>query len=128
MTKQYIAYKGPEYIIEWYYNQKGKSPAYDYYKALSQKDKARLLYLFKRMGDIGEIKDRTKFNYEGNLIYAFKPQPDQFLCFFFEGKKTIVTNAFHKKTQQLPDTKKQRALNYKKDYELRASIRGKYYD
>lgn len=79
------------------------------------------------MGDIGEIKNKTKFNNEGSKIYAFKPQPHRFLCFFFIGGKIIITNAFHKKTDKLPAGEKETALKYKKDYETRVS-RGDYYE
>ena len=89
-------------------------------------ERIKLLRLFKRMGDGGEIRDKTKFNNEGDKIYAFKPQPHRFLCFFFDGKKIIVTNAFHKKTDKLPQSKKERALNIKKDYETKIK-RGDYY-
>lgn len=85
-----------------------------------------MFYLFKRIGDAGEIKDTTKFNYEGNQIYAFKPQPDRFLCFFFDGRKIIVTNAFCKKQKKLPSNEKDHALKHKKDYDLRVK-RGDYY-
>ncbi|MFM6247534.1 MAG: type II toxin-antitoxin system RelE/ParE family toxin [Dolichospermum sp.] len=30
----------------------------------------------------------------------------RFLCFFFTGKKIIITNAFQKKTQKLPKNQK----------------------
>jgi hypothetical protein len=83
--------------------------------------------LFKRIGDSGKIHDRTKFNYEDDSIYAFKPQPHRFLCFFFEGDKIIVTNAFHKKTDKLPRNEKDKAVKLKKDYETRVK-RGDYYE
>ena len=83
--------------------------------------------LFEFMGNIGEIKNKTKFNYEGEKIYAFKPQPHRFLCFFFYGNKVIVTNAFHKKTNKLPVGEKQRTLKCKEDYEVRVN-RGDYYE
>lgn len=127
MNKEYIAYKGQEFTVEWYYNSNGKSPALDYYKALSAEERIKLLRLFKRIGDGGEIRDKTKFNSEGDKIYAFKPQPYRFLCFFFDGKKIIVTNAFHKKQPKLPKNEKERALKVKTDYETRAK-RGEYYD
>jgi hypothetical protein len=41
------------------------------------------------MGDFGEIKNKTKFNYEGDQIYAFKPQPnpiDFFVSFLLVAK------------------------------------------
>jgi hypothetical protein len=60
------------------------------------------------MGNRGKIFDETKFRSEGNGIYAFKPQPDRYLCFFFKGKMIIITNAFAKKTQKLPQNEKER--------------------
>jgi phage-related protein len=127
MNREYIAYEGQEFTIEWYYDVRGKSQALEYYEALSQQEKKKLLYLFKRMGDAGKIMDKTKFNNEGDQIYAFKPQPDRFLCFFFEGKKIVVTNGFCKKKQKLPSNEKDTASKSKKDYELRVK-RGDYYD
>ena len=76
---------------------------------------------------MGEIKNKTKFNYEGDKIYAFKPQPYRFLCFFFKDGKIIVTNAFNKKTNKLPKSEKEMALKYKKEYEKRIQL-GEYYD
>lgn len=127
MSVEFIAYKGMKFIIEWYYNCQGKSNAYDFYCRLSMQEKIKLLRLFKRIGDDGKIKDKTKFNYEGNQIFAFKPQPQRFLCFFYEGKKIIVTNGFDKKQQKLPKNEKNRALPNKKDYEHRVII-GQYYE
>ena len=98
----YIAYQGNEYTIEWYFDAKQQSEALDYYNSLNKDEKIQLLKLLKRMGDAGIIKDITKFRNEGDKIYAFKPQPDRFLCFFYEGKKIIITNGFRKKQQKLP--------------------------
>ena len=127
MNKEYIAYQGQAYTIEWYYDNEGNSQALEYYEFLQSQEKKKLLYLFKRMGDAGTILDKTKFNNEGEKIYAFKPQPDRFLCFFFEKKKIIVTNAFCKKQQKLPINERDRALKNKKDYELRVK-EGEYYE
>jgi hypothetical protein len=104
--REYIAYEGEKYTIEWYYTENGDSPALDYYNVLSKGQRLKLLYLLKRMGDIGKIIDTTKFNNEGDQIFAFKPQPDRFLCFFVKKGKIIVTNGFCKKQQKLPKTEK----------------------
>lgn len=72
--------------------------------------------LVKKMGDFGVIFDKTKFRNEGDGIYAFKPQPDRYLCFFFVGKKIIVTNAFHKKSDKLPKSEKDTALKNMANY------------
>lgn len=73
------------------------------------------------------FSDQTKFNYEDDQIYAFKPKPDRFLCFFYQGKRIVITNAFRKKQDKLPANEKQRALKNRKDYEIRVK-EGSYYD
>ena len=78
------------------------------------------------MADFGKIFDKTKFRNEGGQIYAFKPQPDRFLCFFYIGKKRIITNAFEKKTNKLPLQENQKSLQYKQNYERRIA-NGEYY-
>lgn len=64
------------------------------------------------------VKDlkEEKFRNEDDQIYAFKPQPDRFLCFFYQGGKVIVTNAFSKKQNKLPPREKQKALKLREDY------------
>jgi hypothetical protein len=122
-----IAYIGSCFTIEWYFNEKGISPAFDYYIKLSDSQKRKLLLLFKRMGDFGKINDITKFRYEGDEIFAFKPQPDRFLSFFVKNKKIIITNGYYKKSQKLPENEKLKAKQSRIDY-LRRIEKGKYYE
>lgn len=127
MEKEFIVYKGLKLTVEWYFSETGKSQALTYYKKLTQSERIALLRLVKRIGDSGLIKDKTKFNFEGDKIYAFKPQPERFLCFFHKDKKIIITNAFRKKSQKLPDNQKEKALLAKDNYEARVN-EGIYYD
>ncbi len=78
------------------------------------------------MGDHGQIRNIEKFRNEGDKLYAFKPQPHRFLCFFFDGNKIIITNAFMKRQQKLPKAEKDKAMGYKVDYENRIK-KGRYY-
>ncbi|MCP4760643.1 MAG: type II toxin-antitoxin system RelE/ParE family toxin [archaeon] len=125
--KEYIAYTGLEFTIEWYFTEKGESPALDYFNKLNVKSQHKNFFLFKRMGDYGKISDKTKFNSEGDKIFAFKPQPERFLSFFVKVKKIIVTNAFRKKTKKLPKPEKEIALSYRKNY-LKRNKQGQYYE
>lgn len=124
---QYVVYRGSCFTIEWYFDSQGKSDVKEYFDRLSRTQKQKFLYLVKRMGDAGKIYDKTKFRYEGDNIYAFKPQPDRFLCFFYREGKIIITNGFFKKQQKLPLKEKERALKYRQDYEQRVD-RGTYYE
>ncbi len=123
----YIAYEGQSFVIEWYFNEKEESQALEYFLELSDLQQDKTLYLFKRMGDSGKINNKTQFRYEGDEIFAFKPQPDRFLCFFVKGRKIIITNAFLKKSDKLPREEKKRALKFRDDYLARVK-EGKYYE
>jgi phage-related protein len=111
-----VIYFGLCFTLEWYYDKEEKSTAYDYFLKTTQEQKRKFLILVKRMGDFGKILDKTKFRNEGDGIYAFKPQPDRYLSFFTKDKKIIVTNAFCKRTDKLPEKEKDFALKLKQDY------------
>ena len=127
MTKEYLIYVGSAFQLEWYIDSNGQSEAQEYFRLLPEKQQLKFLYLVKRIGDFGKITNQELFRHEGDKIYAFKPQPNRFLCFFFTGQKNIVTNAFQKKQQKLPSKEKEKALKYLKDY-LKRNERGTYYE
>ena len=124
--REIVAYEGREFTIEWYWDDAGFSQALRYAEELSDADRKKLAALLMVMGDIGQIRNKQKFRYEGDQVYAFKPQPHRFLCFFFAGGKIVITNAFVKKSDKLPPGEKDRALRCKKDYEERVKA-GTYY-
>lgn len=126
MAKEFVVYEGSEFTIEWYYNERGKSPAKMYFDGLDRARKLEAFELFMTMGKMGKILNITKFRHEGDSIYAFKPKPDRFLCFFYSGKKIVITNAFEKKQDKLPPVEKKRALASQKDYKTRVE-EGIYY-
>ena len=116
-----LIYEGAFHRVEWYFDESGESQAYDYFLQASDTQKRKFLMLVKKMGDTGVIFNKEKFRNEGNGIFTFKPQPDRYLCFFYTGKKIIVTNAFTKRTDKLPEREKERALNRMNDYIERIS-------
>jgi len=112
--KTCVIYKGTCFQAEWYYDKNGYNQAYDYYCGLDAVRQGRFLILVERLADFGKIYDTTKFRNESDGIYAFKPQPDRYLCFFFFGRKIIVTNAFIKKTQKILRKEKRVSLKCKR--------------
>lgn len=127
VSKNYIAYQGPKFIIEWYYSEDGKIPALEYFNSLDDDDKIKTLDLFKLMASEGKIYNKQKFRNEHDQIFVFKPKPHRFMCFFFVGKRIIITNGFIKKKDDLPPEEKKRALKHRGDYEERFNA-GKYYE
>lgn len=125
--KEYIAYKGEKYTIEWYYTAKGDSQPLEFFEELPAVEQQKLFHIIKRLGDFGFVSDTTKFRNEGDDVYAMKPQPSRFLSFFYEGSKIIITNAFTKKAQKLKKQDKERAINARADYIKRVK-EGVYYE
>lgn len=111
-----VIYKGKFFQIEWYYDANGNSQPYDYYESCDLNQKRKFLMLCQRMGDFGKINDITKFRNEGDGIFAFKPQPDRYLAFFKKGSKIIVTNAFRKSGDKMPNNEKSLAVEKREDY------------
>ena len=113
-------------LLEFYFDEKGKSQPKQYMEAMEAGDVKKFVHLLQMMGDVGQIRNKEKFRSEGDKIYAFKPHPHRFLCFFISGKKIIITNAFMKKQQKLPKSQKDSALEKKLDYETRNKKRTYY--
>lgn len=116
---QFLVYKGAHYSIYFHAEEKSVSRVYEYYKKCDDGTRASLLFLSKRIADIGHIYDTTKFRIEDkkNKIYAFKPKRDRFFCFFFVNKEIIITSAYRKRRQKLD----------LKELKKSVAIRNRYY-
>jgi phage-related protein len=125
--EKYVLWRGSEFVIEWYYKENGKSPGLEYFLSMPLDRRKKLVRLASTMAEVGSIMNNELFRHEGDQIYAFKPQPYRFLCFFFLGGKVIITNGFEKKSQKLPSEEKDRALRHKSDYIARVN-KGTYYE
>lgn len=127
LSQDFLAYSGSAFTIEWYHDDQGYSQAKEYFEKLSEVQQDKLAHLFRLLGDMGKIHSTEKFRNEDDQIYAFKPQPDRFLCFFYIGKKVIITNAFAKKQDKLPPNEKIKALKLRVDY-IKRVLGKNYYD
>lgn len=47
MAREFVAYEGEVYSIEWFFSANGNSQPLDYYNGLSQTDRIKVLRLFK---------------------------------------------------------------------------------
>lgn len=114
--KTCVVYKGKFFQIEWYFDSKGESQPHSYFESCDLVQQRRFLMLCQRMGDFGKIMDITKFRAEGDDLFAFKPQPDRYIAFFKRGKKIIITNAYRKKCDKMPESERQIAIKCREDY------------
>lgn len=115
---RFLLYEGACYSVYFHAESAATSRVHEYFEECDAVTKASLLYLAKRMGDVGKIYDKSKFNLEDrkNKIYAFKPKRDRFFCFFFAGRTIIITSAYKKKQQKLDKNEIVRAINIRRKY------------
>ena len=127
--EDYIFYQGEKFQVEFYFTMKGELPAKGYFDSSEQQVKIKLLALVKYIAENGRLFDEAKFRLvdKKEKIYEFKPMAERFFNFFTEGKKIIITNAYHKKGQKVDRRELAKAVNLKIDYEFRLKG-GAYYE
>jgi hypothetical protein len=116
--EDFLVYSGECYAVYFHAEVKGSSSVNEYYRSCDDVIRASLLYLIKRMCDMGHIYDQGKFRIEDrkNKIYCFKPKSERFFCFFFTGKRIIITSAHTKKRQKLDRGELGKAIKIRKEY------------
>ena len=116
--EDFLVYSGEHYSVYFHTEAKDSSITHDYFEACDSVTQASLLFLVKRMADIGHIYDKTKFRIEdrANKIYCFKPKRERFFCFFFTGKKIIITSAHTKRKQKLDKHELKKAIQIRNQY------------
>ena len=132
--EDYIHYEGQRLTAEWYYTVNGNVPGFDYYRDLSRQDRVRLDQIIKHLCDspFGTILPISLYRVEDrqNKIYALKPRDERFFNFTTEGSKIIITNAYHKHSQQMTKADMEClkiAVAYRHDY-LKRLKEGTYYE
>lgn len=117
--KNFLIYTGEKFSVYFHAESNVFSDVNDYFENCEEGTQASLLHLVKRISDTGIIFDETKFRIEDKVhkIYCFKPKQERFFCFFFIGKKIIITSAYTKKKQKLDRKALEKAIRIKKQYQ-----------
>jgi hypothetical protein len=127
--EEYVFYRGEKFQVEFYFTEKGRMPAKEYFYSVDEQVRLKLLYLVKGMAENGKIFDETQFRLvnKRERIFEFKPKAERFFNFFCEGRKIVITNAYHKHGQKVDQRELAKAINFKMDYEFRTKG-GIYYE
>ncbi len=116
-----LAYRGSVFQIEFYVRLSGNALAEDWLETLPEPLQVKFAALFAWMGDQGRISNERKFKHltGSDQIFEFKVDDGRILCFFFFGKRLILTHGFKKKGQKTPKGEVDRAENLKREFEVR---------
>ena len=116
-----LVYDGAALSIEFFVISNGVVPAEEWLEQLPLAIQQKFAALFARMGDTGKIWNERKFKHlaETDQIFEFKVEVNRILCFFFVGRKLILTHGFRKTGDKTPKREIERAEMYKQEFEER---------
>lgn len=129
-----LIHPGRYFTAEWYYAANGRLPALESYDVLPEASQDRFDDMIRYLCDTkpGTPLPKTIYRVEDHAhkIYALKPRDERFFNFMTINAKIIVTNAYHKHSQQMTRADKEClkiAVRYKQDYLARVR-EGTYYE
>jgi len=109
MTRR-VAYKGSKFTIAFAQTGSG-CPAGEFFDALEDSDKAKLMALFRLLGDQGGISNPEKVGRLGEGLYEFKSFQIRmpFAYARHERRLVIISHGFIKKRDKAPKEEIERA-------------------
>lgn len=103
-----IVVRGNLRTIEYAIRANGSMPAKEFIEGLSVPDQAKILVLFRRMADKGDVPNREQFKLVEGKIFEFKKQQIRVFC-FRKGDRWLLTNGYKKKRDKLDRSEIDRA-------------------
>ena len=122
----YVFHLGPCFTVEAAMLANGESPARDFVEALSDGERAKVLALFRLLGDTGRIKNVQKFKkIEGSSppLWEFKSFQVRMPCFFMPGQRVVVTHGFKKKKDKIPASEVAKAQRIRDEHASRGGAK-----
>jgi Phage derived protein Gp49-like (DUF891) len=117
-----LAVAGEKLTVEWAIDSRNRMPALEYFKTLEKEDRLRMVSLFKRLADHGEITSREHFKNlgkQGERLWEFKRHQLRFLGDYRPGNRFIVAHGLRKKRDDLDPADIERAKRILEEHDDR---------
>jgi len=112
-----VAYRGGRYTIEYATSRDGAVPGHEFLVGREPRWQARLLYLYKVLGDTGVIRNEEQFSKLEGDFWEFKAYQIRMICYFRPDKRVVITHGCVKKKNRIDREQLRRAARIKQDYE-----------
>ena len=102
-----VAVKGQRISVAWASDHRGRLPAREFYQTLSSEERQKVLALFKRLAETGEISSREHFKSlgkSGGNLWEFKRFQLRFIGDYRPGGRFLVAFGLRKKRDELDDS------------------------
>lgn len=119
-----LAYAGQAFQVEFYVRRAGEALAEEWLESMPASGQQKFAALFAWMGDHGRILNERKFKHltGTNQIFEFKSEDGRVLCFFFSGRRIILTHGFKKQGDKTPKKEIELAEKLKAEFEERTKL------
>ena len=109
-------YEGLKLTVECMQRRSGSCPAGTFLDALSGRDRTKLDVIFQRLGDMGSLKNRTKFKKVDDGVFEIKSGQIRLFCFFTNDKRLVLLYGIRKKTDRLKTKDIRKAINMRAEF------------
>lgn len=99
-----LAVAGEKFTVEWATDSRDRMPALEYFNTLKKEERQRLMMLFKRLADNGDIANREHFKClgeKGERLWEFKHFQLRFLGDYRSGRRFVIAHGLRKKRDEL---------------------------
>jgi hypothetical protein len=120
------AVKGARMTVEWAVDSRGRMPALEFFQSLPREDRQKVMALFKRLADAGDIASREHFKClgrSGEGLWEFKRFQLRFLGDYRPGGRFVVAHGLIKKRDALAPADIQRAVRILAEHDQREEER-----
>jgi len=107
-SDEMIAYRGRHFTIEWYVDESGHSQARDFAESLDDREQRKLVMLLTALGDLGQIRNKEKFRYEGDKI-CFQAPTAPLFGFLFSGQQSHYHKCLHQEAGQAANERERKS-------------------
>ncbi len=94
----------PEWTIEFYTDERGRSPVIEFINGLPARERARVRNVLRLLREFGVLlrlpHARPVSGYSG--LWELRAGAIRLFYFAYMGRRFIILHAFHKKTQKAP--------------------------
>ena len=90
-------------------------PAKEFIEGLSERDQRKILALFRRMADKGNVPNTEQFKLVEGKIFEFKKQQIRVFC-FRKDDRWLLTNGYKKKRDKLDRSEIDRAQRVMREH------------
>ena len=121
-----VVAKGAWGSVLWAVDAAGRRPAKDFYEGLSSQNQAKVLALFQRLAEVGQVSNREKFKQlgpkageQGKGLWEFKSHQIRMIGDFKPGYRFFLAHGTIKKQDRLDKADIERAVRILREHDSR---------